>query len=149
MQSAALLVVRDVSRDEPWRNRVVDLTVEDHRRPISELRRLSRLRSALDAVDEAQTALRAGRLDEARARFVEGMRLSRGHDEILFWAGLAFLSLGDEEGGLRQLRAAMHKNPRWRQVLGRLPPALAPAQDVLRKLRVRRRGPSHGQVGSR
>lgn len=146
MQSAALLVVREVSCDEPWRNRVVDLTVEDHRRPIAELRRLMRLRSAFDAVDAAQTALREGRFDEARASFAEGMRLSRGHDEILFWAGIAFTALGDPEEGLRQLRAALRKNPRWRQVLGRLPPGLAPPEAVLRKLRARRGGAARGRA---
>jgi len=139
MQSAALLIEREVSREERWRNRVVDLTVEDHRRPIVELRRLMRLRTALDAVDAAQTALRAGRMDEARAGFREGIRLSRGHDEILFWAALAFSAMGDGEEGLRQLRAALRRNPRWRQVLGRLPRPLAPSPDVLRRLRSRRR----------
>lgn len=144
MQSAALLVVREISAAEPWRNRVVHLTVEDHRRPIAELGRLWRLRCALDAVDAAQRALQEGRPDEARARFEEGVRLSRGHDEIRFWAGLAFLGLGHEEDGLAQLRAALHKNPRWRQVLRRLPAPLAPPERILRKLRLRRGATARG-----
>ena len=40
MQSAALLVVPGESEGSPWRERLVDLRVDDHPRPLEELRRL-------------------------------------------------------------------------------------------------------------
>ncbi|MCP4654108.1 MAG: DUF1028 domain-containing protein, partial [bacterium] len=43
MQSAAILVVPGTSAGAPWRERIVDLRVEDHPRPLEELKRLIRV----------------------------------------------------------------------------------------------------------
>jgi uncharacterized Ntn-hydrolase superfamily protein len=138
-QAAALLVVRPVSAEEPWRNRVVDLRVEDHPSPIAELRRLLRMRVAVDALARAEQALVGGRVAEARAAFDESLRASRRHDEFLFWGGLALARLGETRQAVRHIRAAVRKNPRWLGLLGRLPAALRPPQGVLEAVRGRRR----------
>jgi uncharacterized Ntn-hydrolase superfamily protein len=131
MQAAALLVERPISAEEPWKNRVVDLRVEDHEEPIAELRRLLRIRFASDALARAEQALLKGNLDEGRAAFEEGLQASRRHDEFLFWGGLAMARAGEPAEAVRHLRAAIRKNPRWRALLERLPPAFAPPGALL------------------
>ena len=51
-QSAALLVVRGTPSDKPWTDRLVDLRVEDHHRPLEELRRLLQLHRAYELMNE-------------------------------------------------------------------------------------------------
>ena len=124
-ESAALLVVRDVSQGEPWRNRVVDLRVERHRKPIDELAELLRLHRAFEAFSDATRAAAEGRADEARALAEEALRYSRGHDEIGFWVGSFRARIGDTEGAVAALRSALRRNPRWRRLIARLPDAFA------------------------
>ena len=62
-QSAALLVVRAEPSREPWNDRIVDLRVEDHARPLEELGRLLRLHRAYELMnrgDEAMAGCDAG-----------------------------------------------------------------------------------------
>jgi len=134
-QAAALLVVRPLSSDEPWRNRVVDLRVEDHAQPLVELRRLLGLRRAADALESAQRLLLLGDSHGARHALAEGIELSRRSDEFLFWGGLLLARMGDEQGAVRHLREALEKNACWAELLDRLPELLRPHASVLERLR--------------
>lgn len=135
-QSASLLVVQAISAEEPWRNVVVDLRVEDDKTPLVELRRLWRLHRAKSALERAEAALGAGRLDEARDAFAEGLELSGREDEYLFWGGLALSRIGDEDQAVRLLEEAIAKNGRWRTVLERLPSLMRPPEAVSKSLRI-------------
>ncbi len=136
-ESAALTVQRSVSADEPWRNRAVDLRVENHRNPINELRRLLRIHQAFLALAEATRALGEGRIDAARAHAIEALRRGRAHDEVSFWVGILLARLGDEDAGVLALRSALRRNARLRLVLSRLPAVYQPPESVLRRLLLR------------
>jgi uncharacterized Ntn-hydrolase superfamily protein len=56
-QSAALLVVRGASSGRPWADRAVELRVEDHPRPLEELRRLLRVHRAFDHMNRGDLAV--------------------------------------------------------------------------------------------
>lgn len=136
-ESAALIVVRSVSESEPWRNRAVDLRVENHRKPIDEVQRLLRIHQAFSALDDAARALSEGRIDDARALAAEALRRGRAHDEVSFWVGIILARLGDEDAGVRALRSALRRNARLRSVLSRLPAAYRPPETVLRRVLLR------------
>jgi uncharacterized Ntn-hydrolase superfamily protein len=136
-ESAALFVVRSVSASEPWRNRAVDLRVENHRKPIDELQRLLRIHQAFFALGEATRALGEGRIDDARALGAEALRRGRAHDEVSFWVGIILARLGDEDAGVRALRSALRRNARLRSVLLQLPTAYRPPETVLRRVLLR------------
>ena len=133
-ESAALLVMQSISATEPWRNRVVDLRVENHRKPIGELQRLLRIQQAFAALSEASRALAEGRVDEARALGAEALRRGRAHDEVTFWVGIFLARGGEEEAAVRALRSALRRNPRWRKLIARLPAAYQPPEGVLRRV---------------
>jgi len=136
-ESAALFVVRSVSASEPWRNRAVDLRVENHRKPIEELQRLLHIHQAFAALEEALRALGEGRTDDARALGAEALRRGRAHDEVSFWVGIFLARSGDEDAGVLALRSALRRNPRWRALLPRLPAAYQPPETVLRRVLLR------------
>jgi uncharacterized Ntn-hydrolase superfamily protein len=142
-EAAALLVMRQVSRDEPWRNRVVDLRVEQHRKPIEELARLLRLHDAFACLDEASRALGAGRRDDARRLADEALRRGGRHDEIAFWVGKLRANLGDVDGAVAALRSALRRNPRWRRLIPRIPPPYALPAAIARRA-LRPHGPDSG-----
>lgn len=132
-ESAALFVVRSVSASEPWRNRAVDLRVENHRKPIVELQRLLHIQRAFAALEEATRALGEGRTADARALGAEALRRGGSHDEVSFWVGVLLARSGDEEAGVLALRSALRRNPRWRAILPRMPVAYRPPEAVLRR----------------
>jgi uncharacterized Ntn-hydrolase superfamily protein len=123
-QSAAMVVVPPDG--EPWR-RTVDLRVEDHSAPLTELRRLLSLQRAYDLAGAADELLAAGRTAEAGDLYREASRLAPDSDELLFWAGLALAQAGELEAGVDAVRRAAERQPNWLVLLDRLSPDFAPA----------------------
>ena len=128
-QSAALIVVP--AEGEPWR-RTVDLRVEDHADPLTELRRLLNLQQAYDLAGAADELLAAGRVQEAGNLYREASRLAPESDELLFWAGLALAQAGDLDAGVAAVKQAAERQPNWLVLLDRLSADFAPAGEKVR-----------------
>ena len=128
-QSSALLVVD--GEGKPWR-RAIDLRVEDHAEPIAELRRLHRLHRAYELSERAEDHVAAGRHDEAAPLYVAAAELAPDNDELIFFAGVAAAVAGDLDTALERVRAAIAINPAWYELLGRVPPEIAPGARQLR-----------------
>lgn len=129
-QSAALLVVP--ASGEPWET-VVSLRVEDHPEPLAELRRLVGIHDAYTLADRADELAGEGRHDEAAQVAREAWELAPGSHELRFWAGLGLAQGGDLEAGAAQVRAAIAAHAPWRELLARLPAALAPSAAAVRE----------------
>lgn len=130
-QSAAILVVP--ARGHQW-ERIADLRVEDNPEPLVELRRLMRLHDAYVLAGEGDSLVGEGRLDEAAVRYVQADEINPGNPELKFWAGLSLIAQGDEDGGLRLVRAAMAIHPGWSELLARLNPRSGPGVERARQL---------------
>lgn len=123
-QSAALLVVP--AAGEPWRS-VVDLRVEDHPQPLTELWRLLILHDAYTLASQGDDLVGEGRIEEAGELYQRASDLAPDNDELLFWAGLAAAQAGDLDTALERVRRAIAVQPGWRDLLGRLSPEIAPS----------------------
>jgi uncharacterized Ntn-hydrolase superfamily protein len=135
-QSAALLVVRVVSEDEPWRNRVVDLRVEDHPEPIVELKRLLDLRKAYDLANEGDGFLADQDFENAFKAYNAALEIVPENDELIFWRGAMLMQSGRQSEALSDIRRAVELNPRWLKLLERIQPEHFPgAKQVLEKVR--------------
>lgn len=132
-QSAAIIVV---PRDgNPW-DTVVDLRVEDHPEPLSELRRLVALDEAYKLAGDADELAGHGRHAEAAERFQAASALAPDNHELIFWSGLGAAQRGELELGVSFVRRAIELQPGWAELLARLPPQVAPsAAAVLARLR--------------
>jgi len=128
-QSAALLVVPP--EGEAWRARI-DLRVEDHREPLSELERLLGLWRAYELAGAADELMAADRADEAGALYRRAAELAPDSDELLFWAGLAIAHTGELDEGVAAVRRAAEVQPNWLVLLDRLSPDFAPAGAAVR-----------------
>jgi uncharacterized Ntn-hydrolase superfamily protein len=131
-QSAAMLVVP--AAGEPW-EALVSLRVEDHGEPLSELRRLLEVHDAYELAGQADELSGLGRHDDAAELYRRAHTLAPDNHELLFWAGVGAAQRGDWDAALRDVRAAIALRPAWRELLPRLPQAMAPvAPELVRRL---------------
>jgi uncharacterized Ntn-hydrolase superfamily protein len=128
-QSAALVVAP--VQGEPWEKRV-DLRVDDHPDPLTELDRLLDLSDAYALATEGDDLTGEGRHDEAAAKYAAASATAPGNHELLFWAGLAAAQTGDVRGGVDKVREAIALHPGWKDLLERLSAEIAPGAAAVR-----------------
>jgi uncharacterized Ntn-hydrolase superfamily protein len=114
-----------------WR-RTVDLRVDDHPDPLTELDRLLDLSDAYALATEGDELTGEGRHDEAAARYAAASATAPGNHELLFWAGLSAAQTGDVRGGVAKVREAIALHAGWRDLLDRLSPEIAPSAAAVR-----------------
>lgn len=120
-QSAALVVVRAESTGEPWRDRLVDLRVDDHPRPLAELRRLLELHRAYDEMNRGDEAMAKGEVEAAVGHYSRAAASAPQIVELPFWKAVTLYDSGRPELALPIFREVFAREERWREVLRRLP----------------------------
>jgi uncharacterized Ntn-hydrolase superfamily protein len=97
MQSAALVVIPGVDREaqgparaQSW-ERVYDLRVDEHDRPLEELARLVRIRAAGIKDEEGHALLDSGDVDGALAVWRDVRAAVPDQEELAFWQAIALL----------------------------------------------------------
>jgi uncharacterized Ntn-hydrolase superfamily protein len=119
-QSAAMVVVAASGTGRPWNDRIIDLRVEDAPEPLSELRRLLRIKRAYQTAGEADDLERAGDLKAALVKLHEAVGIAPEMIELRFMLGVTMAVAGDVDGGTPFIAEAMRKNTRWLEMLRRL-----------------------------
>jgi uncharacterized Ntn-hydrolase superfamily protein len=120
-QSAALVVVRAKSTGEPWRDRLVDLRVDDHPEPLSELRRLLTLHRAYEAMNLGDEAMAEGDVPAALEHYSKAAGLVPQIQELPFWQAVTLFASGREQEALPIFRKVFAAEPRWARLVPRLP----------------------------
>jgi uncharacterized Ntn-hydrolase superfamily protein len=116
-QSAALIVERAGAAADSREgiDRICDLRVEDHERPIAELRRLLGIWTGWDAMRRAAALGERG--DHAGAAGLMEAALGRGEDALILYNLACHESLADRrEEALAHLGRALALDPSYRQV---------------------------------
>ncbi len=126
-QSAAMLIVSAESAGQPWRERLVDLRVEDAPDPLAELRRLITMHRGYRHIAAAETHEVAGDLEGSLVEYEQARKLLDGNDEASFWAAILMADAGHVEEGRALLAEIATREPGWNDLLRRLP-----AVDLLR-----------------
>jgi uncharacterized Ntn-hydrolase superfamily protein len=131
-QSAALLVVRGESSGRPWRDRVVDLRVEDHPNPVEELKRLVRVHRAYQHMDAGDLCSEKQDWDCATREYGAAERILPEQVEIVFWHAVTLANKGRVEEALPLFQRVFAREPKWAELVARLPAAeLLPANPEL------------------
>jgi uncharacterized Ntn-hydrolase superfamily protein len=120
-QSAALVVARAESTGEPWRDRVVDLRVDDDPEPLVELRRLLRLHEAYEAMNAGDEAMAGGDFESAVKLYSQAVELAPGIVELPFWQAVTLFSSGREDEALPIFQKVFAEEPAWARLVPRLP----------------------------
>ena len=119
-QSAAILVVKAQSSGSPWADKVIDLRVEDHPRPLGELRRLLRLHEAYDLMNAGDEHLSADRIDQALESYRGAAQLAPEVMEMPFWHASTLADLGRMDEALPIFQRVFAAEPQWRELFSRL-----------------------------
>jgi uncharacterized Ntn-hydrolase superfamily protein len=124
-QSAALLIVKGASTQQPWAgaDRVFDLRVEDHPDPIAELTRLVRLQRAYTHANTGDARFTEGRIDDALREYAAATRYAPEILELPFWQAVTLAASGRVAEAEPIFRRVFEKEPQWADLVPRLPPA--------------------------
>ncbi|MEM9557558.1 MAG: DUF1028 domain-containing protein [Acidobacteriota bacterium] len=119
-QSAALLVVRAETTGEPWRDRLVDLRVDDAPEPLVELRRLLRRHRAYEEMNAGDEALAEDDLAAALGHYSNAAALEPTIDELPFWQAVTLVDAGRVEEALPIFEDVFARDERWLRLVPRL-----------------------------
>lgn len=129
-QSAAMIIVREKSTGTDYRDRLIDLRVEDNPNPLVELRRLVTLNRAYILMNEGDEKMVQRDTKGALEAYGRAMELAPEVTEIKFWAALTMFAEGVENESLKIFEEIFAKEPLWIEVAKRLPAAGLLANDA-------------------
>lgn len=120
-QSAAIVVVKARSSGRPWADRIFDLRVEDNPAPLVELRRLVKLQRAYNHMTAGDDCVAVADWACAEREYGAARTLEPQHAEMAFWYAIALATAGRLEPARPLFAQAFAADPRWRELVKRLP----------------------------
>ena len=119
-QSAAILVVRAESTGEPWNDKLVDLRVEDHPRPVKELQRLLKMHRGYEQMNAGDLAVEKGDLDGAEKSYARAEQILGDNLEARYWHAVAMVNAGALDRALPIFAEIFRRGDNWRELTPRL-----------------------------
>jgi uncharacterized Ntn-hydrolase superfamily protein len=120
-QSAAIVVVKGTPSGRPWADRTFDLRVEDHPDPLKELRRLVGVARAYNRMSAGDECVALKDWACAEREYGAAQEMMPDNAEMAFWHAVALASNGRLEPARPLFRRAFAADPRWRELVRRLP----------------------------
>ncbi len=120
-QSAAILVVKPKASGKPWADRIFDLRVEDHADPLAELRRLVTVQRAYNHMTAGDDCAALADWACAEREYGTAESLQPHNAEMAFWHAIALATNGKLEPARPLFAKAFAADPRWRELVKRLP----------------------------
>lgn len=121
MQSAALVVI-DAKSENPKHpaERKVDLRVDDHQQPLTELKRLLKVHNAYEFMNQADVALEHEKFDEALRLYEKAAQLIPNQIEVSYWKAIATINSGKRKEGMKMLQEVLKERINWKYLTYRL-----------------------------
>jgi len=122
-QSAALIVVSGKPTGKPWLDRIYDVRVDDSLAPLPELRRLVKLQTAYNLMNDGDLAVE--KKDDAGAlkAYAAAEALVPDNAEMIYWHAVALVNMKRIEEALPLFRKVFAVDPSWRELTLRMPKA--------------------------
>ena len=120
MQSAAIAVVTGKPTGMIWRDRLIDLRVDDSPQPLVELRRLLNISRAYQHMDRGDEYIADKKIDSANAEYETASRLDPGNPEIQFWHAQTLVMAGEVDRALPIFKEVFKADSSWRILVPRL-----------------------------
>ena len=120
-QSAALLIVKGEATDEPWNDNVLDLRVDDHENPISELERLVKVFRAYEHMNKGDLYVEKGAMQEAMNEYNAAMEMFPENLEMQYWTAITLANDGEIDKAVKMLQKIYQEDSNWRELTKRLP----------------------------
>ncbi|RLD85227.1 MAG: Zn-dependent protease, partial [Bacteroidetes bacterium] len=88
-QSAALIVVGPNIVKEPWKDKIIDLRIDDHKDPITELERLLNVHHAYEFMNKGDLAVEHNDMKTALKEYGAAQKLFPENLEMKYWTAIA------------------------------------------------------------
>ena len=119
-QSAALIVVGPDKVKEPWKDKIIDLRVDDHENPIAELERLLNVHHAYAFMNKGDLAVEHNDMKTAMIEYSLAQKLFPDNMEMKYWTAVALANNKDLEGALHIFKEVFKKDKNWKILTERL-----------------------------
>jgi uncharacterized Ntn-hydrolase superfamily protein len=119
-QSAAILIVGKTSTGRPWLDRVMDLRVEDHPKPLEELRRLVDIHRAYDHMNKGDLAMEHNDIDAALREYGAAEAMFPDNLEMKFWHAVSLANAKRVDQSLPIFKEIFSKDMNWAVLVPRL-----------------------------
>ena len=133
-QSAAILIVSGKPTGKPWTARLFDLRVDDHPRPLVELRRLVKLQRAYNHMNAGDLAVEHKDDEAALREYKAAAALVPDSDEMVYWHAVALVGMKRTEEAMPMFKKLFAKDKRWRELTRRLPASGLMPEDEAKKI---------------
>ena len=119
-QSAAILVVKGKSSGQIWKDRIVDLRVEDHPEPVKEITRLLKVHRAYDYMNEGDLAIEKDDIAGALKAYSSAEKMFPDNLEMKYWHAVSLSNIGMFDKSLPIFKDIFKKNENWRLLTKRI-----------------------------
>jgi len=119
-QSACLLIVKAQPSGQPWNDRLIDLRVEDHPRPVEELKRLLKVFRAYEHMERGDRAFEQNDHRLALQEYGRAQELYPGNPEMKYWCAVSLANMGEIDRSLPLFQEVFHSQNDWRILTERL-----------------------------
>ena len=120
MQSAAILVVTGKPTGQIWRDRLIDLRVDDSPQPLTELKRLLNIQRAYRHEDRGDEFAAEGKFVDAEAEYEQASRLAPDNVELKFWHAVTLATNNQLAKALPIFKEVFKADENWRILIPRL-----------------------------
>ncbi|HDL03890.1 MAG TPA: DUF1028 domain-containing protein [candidate division Zixibacteria bacterium] len=119
-QSAAMVVVSGDPTGMSWKDRLIDIRVDDSPEPLRELRRLLNISRAYEHMDRGDIYITEGDFEKAKDEYMKASQMVPDNPEIMFWYAATLVSVGEIENSLPIFKDVFERDESWRTLVPRL-----------------------------
>ena len=119
-QSAALLVVSGKSTGKVWKDRKVDLRVEDSSEPIKEIKRLLKVHQAYEHMNNGDLAVEKNNMKLAMEEYSTAEKMFPDNLEMKYWKAVTLANNGELEKSLPIFKEVFSKDKNWKTLTKRI-----------------------------
>lgn len=119
-QSAAILVVKAEATGKLWEDRYIDLRVEDHPEPVSEIKRLLKVFRAYEHMNNGDLAVEKNDMKLAMEHYSAAMKMFPENLEMKYWTAVTLVNNGQINDALPMFRDIFSADDNWRKLTPRL-----------------------------
>lgn len=120
-QSAALIVVGGEPAAGPWLDKKVDIRVDDHGDPVTELERLLRVHRAYEHMNAGDLAIEHNDMATAMREYEAAAAMFPDNLEMKYWKAVAMANNKQVSEALPLFREIFRADPNWKEMTRRLP----------------------------
>ena len=107
--------------EEVWKDKLIDLRVDDHNQPLVELERLLRVHRAYEHMNRGDLAVEHQDMELALQEYGAAEKMFPKNLEMKYWKAVALANNGRMEEALPIFQYVFDRDANWRELTGRLP----------------------------